>query len=1179
MKELYARVEGLFDGVPLGALEGWGRTAFVLGLVLAVAAFGGFTFRPGGRWGLGRERQSWDARAILSTVITFVLVVVSGWIGSFFILVPGAQTFESLKDLFVFLCVVLFGYPALITVPFAYALSDLIEGVPPDFLLDWLPGYFINPACFWIACQLFGKNPDFRRPRTWAAYLAFVAIFLALEPALWGHICAGKFTPEIAYRRVSTSLVFTTGITWTIAPFAMLVALPAARRLGLFWAEIPGHVRERRLGGMEWAWVAGGDRPPAVREWPLRFAVLAPFLALILVLVGATAYVSLHSAERDARLLASRLHQEISDGITARVAEGPPDGLAAFLRSRPVAERGFALIVDRGGRVVASSAAADDPVVALALRTPPTGTVEYEIDHVTAKPLARATWMIRATPCRDPNPDWFVLTGMPRAYVYAGLLTGSSRSALVVAAALIAALALGSVLASRVSAPLRDVAAAASAISGGDLTVRVPESRIEELGDVARSFNDMTGRLRTSIDILKAEISARSRAEKVMESEARVLSRIINDRPLSEILDAIATEIGESSPGTLASILLMDPDGLRMRHGAGPNLPEAYRKAVDGSPIGPTAGSCGTAAWRREPVVVADIETDPLWKDYRDLARRSGLRACWSTPIFGSGQELLGTFALYYREIRHPGPSDLERVSRAAYLAGLAIERVRGAESLRVQERRLIQEKRFIDTLMDSLPGVVLLFDGDGRIRKWNRAVEGVSGRAPREIDGAALGDLVAAPDLERVREMLRQAMAGERAVAEAGLRSRDGTAVPYYLKATRLATEDGVHALAVGIDLTERRKLEEQMRQSQKMEAIGHLAAGVAHDFNNLLTVVSGHCQILESTALPEGDAREAVSAIRDAGERAAALTRQLLSFSRGGVQQPKVLDLNVEVRETEKLLRRMIGEDIRLETDLAEGLPPIKTDPGQLGQVLLNLAVNARDAMPKGGRLTLATRRSVIDGRVFAVLSVTDTGCGMPPEVRARVFEPFFTTKAVGKGTGLGLATVYGIVRQGGGHVDVRSEVGRGSSFDVHFPASSEPLSSRQARPPAVAGHRGAETILLVEDDAAVRTLSRRVLQAQGYRMLVGVDGNDALREADGHAGPIHLMVTDVIMPGLSGRELSDALRRRNPSLRVLYVSGYTDDAVLRRGVETEGVDFLPKPFTPADLARKVREVLDGA
>ena len=288
MNAVVDRLEDAFAAIPLPLLDVWGRLGYWLGLALMILAFGGFTLRPGGRWGLGRERQTWNARAFASIPLTFVAIIVTGYLGSFIVLVPGAQTFESLKDLVVFLCIVLFGYPALVTVPFAYGLSDLIEGVPPGFLLDWLPGYFINPACFWLASQCLGRDPDFRRARTWRAYLGFVLVFLAIEPALWGHLCATQFTPEISFRTVTPALFFTTGITWLIAPVAMLAALPLARRLGCFWADIGGHVKQRPLGRREWTWESGSGSShdndalgnPAESGLPIRMVILAPFIAL-----------------------------------------------------------------------------------------------------------------------------------------------------------------------------------------------------------------------------------------------------------------------------------------------------------------------------------------------------------------------------------------------------------------------------------------------------------------------------------------------------------------------------------------------------------------------------------------------------------------------------------------------------------------------------------------------------------------------------------------------------------------------------------------------------------------------------------------------------------------------------------------------------------------------------------
>jgi PAS domain S-box-containing protein len=388
-----------------------------------------------------------------------------------------------------------------------------------------------------------------------------------------------------------------------------------------------------------------------------------------------------------------------------------------------------------------------------------------------------------------------------------------------------------------------------------------------------------------------------------------------------------------------------------------------------------------------------------------------------------------------------------------------------------------------------------------------------------------------------------------------------------------------------------ERAALQEQLRQSQKMEAVGQLAGGVAHDFNNLLTVIHGYSELILSEIDGKDRFFQDVHEIKAASERAASLTRQLLAFSRKQVLQPKVLDLNSLVLNIEKMLRRMIGEDIELATLLTNDLGRIKADPGQVEQVILNLAVNARDAMPKGGKLTIETTNVELDenyarshvgvfpGR-YVKLSVSDAGIGMPPEIRAKIFEPFFTTKESGKGTGLGLSTVYGIVKQSGGNIWVYSEPGQGTTFKIYLPVIEEGATdSFSATFVSSQPFQGSETVLLVEDEKAVRMLASTILRKSGYKVLEAANGEEALRIVHGQPPrSIQLMLTDVVMPGLSGRQLAGRVASLQPTTKILYMSGYTDNAIVHHGVLDPGTAYIEKPFTPETLASKVREVLDS-
>ncbi|HUD84648.1 MAG TPA: ATP-binding protein, partial [Candidatus Saccharimonadales bacterium] len=386
-----------------------------------------------------------------------------------------------------------------------------------------------------------------------------------------------------------------------------------------------------------------------------------------------------------------------------------------------------------------------------------------------------------------------------------------------------------------------------------------------------------------------------------------------------------------------------------------------------------------------------------------------------------------------------------------------------------------------------------------------------------------------------------------------------------------------------------QRRKIERQFIEAQKMEVIGQLAGGVAHDFNNILAVIMGYSDLMIQKVDPDSEFKSYLETIRSSAERAAGLTRQLLIFSRKQTVQLVVLDINEAIKGLDKMLQRLIDENIDLTILPGAQLGRVKADSGYVGQVLMNLAVNARDAMPKGGKLTIATSNAALDenyahahpGAIpgdYVMITVSDTGTGMTEEVKARMFEAFFTTKPKGKGTGLGLATCQTIMQQSGGHIAVQSGLGQGTTFKIYFPRVDQPLDVA-ACPRTGPTPRGTETLLVVEDEPTLRNLARSVLELQGYKVLSANNGQDALRIVRDHKGsPIQLVITDVIMPLMGGKVMAEWLRTANPELKILFTSGYTDDAVTQHELLAEGVEFLPKPYTPAMLARKIREMLDG-
>ncbi len=494
-------------------------------------------------------------------------------------------------------------------------------------------------------------------------------------------------------------------------------------------------------------------------------------------------------------------------------------------------------------------------------------------------------------------------------------------------------------------------------------------------------------------------------------------------------------------------------------------------------------------------------------------------------------------------------------------------------------------------SVLAASPLAVISLTASGVVRGWNPAAEAIFGWS----EGEALGRPLPCVPAERRTELLSLSERAWEGETVSGFQTRwhrkDTQPVDLHLclAATRDAQGSATGYVLFASDVTAIKRLEEQFYRAQRMEAVGRLASGVAHDFNNLLTVISGFTAMALGNLPAESPVREDLEQVLKAAQTAAELTNQLLAFSRRQIQQPEPLDLNERVRETERMLRRLLGEDIQLRTRLGEGLRSICADPARIDQVLLNLAVNARDAMPQGGileietgHLELSEPRHLATGPAppgsYVVLRVTDTGCGMDAQVVAHLFEPFFTTKERGVGTGLGLSTVYGIVRQSGGHIGVRSASGEGTTFEILFPVWRGEPRRAPAKPAAPQAPPRGETVLLVEDDPGVRSLAREVLQRAGYRVLAVSDPEQALAAAGSHPGPIDLLLTDLVMPGMSGRRLARLFRQRRPQAKVLYCSGYLDEGAALEGGLEPGAPFLAKPFPPAELLRAVREALGG-
>ncbi len=708
----------------------------------------------------------------------------------------------------------------------------------------------------------------------------------------------------------------------------------------------------------------------------------------------------------------------------------------------------------------------------------------------------------------------------------------------------------------------------------------------------------------TGLSIIFQDVTARRSAEDAVERQREVIESVEARQPLAAALAILTRSFERGLPGALCSILLLDDDGAHLRTGAAPSLPDEYNAAVDGLAIGPNVGSCGTAAFLKVSVFVNDVEESPLWEGFREIARRFGLRACWSSPILGSGGVVLGTFAIYRRAPRMPSPRERRLIEDAARLAQLVIERQRAEAAQQKSDARLLAElaaeRSLLAAVLDHLPCAVLIADApSGRLIRGNQRVDKIFGHPIRFSDRTESYTLdwpAHYPDGRRVGENegpLAQAIRGGKTVLGAEFRYPRPDNPDAWIRISAAPIRDPQGKVTGGVmtteDISAEKALTNQLQQAQRMEAVGRLAGGIAHDFNNLLTVIQANADFTLEDLPANHPAVASIDEVLDAADRAAQLTRQLLAFSRKQVLIPTQLDLDVVIADATSRLKMLLSPGIELVARAASEAVGARADRAQLEQVLSNLVANARDALPSGGTITLLTGRELVGAEItweqepvrpgeYARISVHDDGVGMDDATIARIFEPFFTTKAVGSGTGLGLSTVHGIVRQSGGWIRVESEPGRGTTITVLLPFVSgrPPSGSKEAA--ARGSLRGTETVLLVEDEPLVRTSTRRVLERLGYRVIEAKHGGEALSLWEARRGEIDLVLTDVMMPELGGPELAVRLRASDPAVRVVFMSGYMgDDAATESTPLSAREPFIQKPFSADTLARQVRGVLD--
>jgi signal transduction histidine kinase len=666
--------------------------------------------------------------------------------------------------------------------------------------------------------------------------------------------------------------------------------------------------------------------------------------------------------------------------------------------------------------------------------------------------------------------------------------------------------------------------------------------------------------------------------ESLLTGQVRVLEMLAQGKSLEQVLTGCLEFCEANSPDMLTSILLLDPDGIHVRHGAAPSLPPEYIRLIDGQPIGPSAGSCGTAAFRKEQVIVEDIVSNPLWAAYKEAALPFGLRACWSTPIFDADRRVLGTFAIYYRKPCLPKQEHFHLIGIITHVAGIAI----------ASRRAEVEKRQMFERISDAF----VALDPEWRFTYVNsRAALLFDCKHPENLIGRVIWEKFPGGRPVNLHLACEKAMKKQVPVVFEEFHPLLGKWIECRIYPSAKELSVYFH------DVTERRRAEERIRQSEKMAAIGQLAGGIAHDFNNQLSVMLGYAGLLENRVADPELKRFAASIVR-AANRSGDLTRNLLTFSRQGHVESVPIDFHELIKETVELLGPGFDKRIVIRKSLLSRRSYIMGDPATLQNALLNLSLNARDAMPDGGSLDFATGMievpdpaaarapdrvgsedvSDLPAGAYLHLSVTDTGTGMTEDVKKRIFEPFFTTKPVGKGTGMGMASVFGTVRAHRGRITMESGVGCGTSFHILLPLarSAEPSGS-EARASAPGAPPMGLRVLVVDDESQVRDLITDMLQAGGHTVIDASGGRQALEIFRARWRDIDLVILDMVMTDIDGHQTCREMRRINPEVKAIISSGYSPDGKIKALLDEGAKGFLQKPYRKDQLDKLIAGALD--